>query len=113
MSQFDPKWAIDRVILPKLEEIDRKFDSIDKYIRDGTPWGREAVNRVEQEMAELRTQMSALKESVLTADSVAQLINKALNKAEARGWTARERRMGVGLFIMTLASVALQVVGKF
>lgn len=53
--------------------------------------------------------VAALEVRILSPEAVRAIIAKALQDSQARGWTGRERAMGVVLFLMTVCTFALNI----
>ena len=63
---------------------------------------REDVTRLRDEVAQIRRE-------ALTAANVKDLISEVMRESETRGWSTRERMMGVVLFLVTIASFLLNL----
>jgi hypothetical protein len=59
------------------------------------------------------TRVDAVEARLLTKEKVAEMIGEALRVSEARGWTSRERLMGVGVFLIALATLLLSAYTVF
>jgi hypothetical protein len=72
---------------------------------------REKADRVDVEA--LERDVRQLQAKILTPESVANMIGVALERKEARGWTTKERAMGVIVLLFTgigAAFALLQIV---
>lgn len=50
-----------------------------------------------------------LRKSQPNPEKITEMIRRALENNQARGWTARERWMGIGLFVATLVTLAINI----
>lgn len=72
------------------------------------------VEMLKQRVEKLENLAAPLKEKkILTVTEVDEAIAQALQKKEARGWTSRERAIGVVLFCITVATFAIQLRAAF
>jgi hypothetical protein len=70
------------------------------------------VEMLKSRVEKLEELASPLKEKkILTVNEVEEAISAALQSKEARGWTTRERYIGVLLFMVTIATFAIQLRG--
>lgn len=113
MTTPDPNYIIDRFLIPRMDSLEDRLEKLDTMVLEGTPWGQKEASRVQKEINDLRQAIVELRKELLSPDTVADLINKAMQKAKARGWTNRERGIGVALFIVAIASLAINAIKAF
>lgn len=91
---------IDRIILPKLDVLEKELSNVEFMSREGSPYVKDQIRTIKKDIVDI-------KEALLTPDSVSRLISDSLQKTEARGWTHRERWMGVVLFLVAVGTFIL------
>jgi hypothetical protein len=86
--------VVNILLVPRLDRIEQKLDR--------------KVDRGEFE--ELKKEVEYLESNLITTDKVRDIIRSSTSDAETKGWTRRERRIGVILFLVALATLGLGVV---
>ncbi len=86
MSAAEYQMLLQNLMDEQRHRFDRLEDKLDKKVDQGR------VDKLEAKYAELQR-------ATLTSDSVDTMIAKAMQSANARGWTQKERLMGVFGFI--------------
>lgn len=83
-------------------ELERRMDDFQRrsVFRDGP---------LIDQFREYKGKVDHMSEYGLTQDGVERMIAEAFKGAETRGWTSRERSMGVVLFAITLVSFLLNI----
>lgn len=92
-----------------IDKLAAKID-VDKLARRVDRLEAQAIKRDDVDYKRTVSEIEQVKESALTETDINQAIADALQHREARGWTARERWFGVALFVITVATFAIQVV---
>lgn len=87
LDRFTVKELLTMFVIP---ELDRKADA--------------------EELKKLERDVQQLQVKILTPESVASMIGVALEKKEARGWTARERVFGVFLLLFAATGAVVAVI---
>lgn len=93
-----------------MDTFERRVDELEEQLREGSPWGQREVARVNKDLDELKVAHEELKKTLLSPDTIAELVNKALQKAKARGWTNRERWMGVVLLAIAVGTLIINLI---
>lgn len=87
LDRFTVKELLTMFVIP---ELDRKADADD-------------LKTLERDVQQLQVR-------ILTPESVASMIGAALEKKEARGWTARERVFGIFLLMFAATGAVVAVI---
>ena len=72
---------------------------------------RNALRRDDADFRRVNQEVVELKNKALTPNDIDASVANALQNKEARGWTNRERWIGVALFLITVSTFALQLRG--
>jgi hypothetical protein len=91
--------------LQELEKSVAQHAHLISVIREEQAQRRGLINRFER----VETRMKEMDTAALKADGVKEIIRGMLQDSETRGWTTRERMMGVAIFCITMASFALNI----
>lgn len=102
------------------DKLDSKADSTDLSLLTTRVSKIELTALNEAELTALRRadliklvdRVQLISDEALTIDNVKEIIAQALQDSAARGWTNRERLMGIVLFLVTLASFVLNLLAS-
>lgn len=72
---------------------------------------KNALRRDDTEYSRLKIELDLVKQKALAPKDIDTAVANALQNKEARGWTNRERWIGVVLFLITVSTFVLQVRG--
>ncbi len=103
---FTVKEFLQNVVLPKLDGIEKKLDGKVDGSEFRTLTAR--VSALEPIPPELKTtvqRVEAIEKKFSTPDQILTMIEGALEKSKARGWSVRERSLQALLVIVTLTSL--------
>ena len=90
----------------RLERIEDKLDAkADRVVVDGVSSRLLALEQSSASHEDLRD----LEARLLSPEKASELVRSAMQTESARGWTSRERVMGVALFVIAVLTLALSV----
>ncbi len=94
MNDYTLRDVVNNLLIPRLDRIEQRI---------GTKAERQELEKVIRDVA-------VLKESVLDAQDVKNIIRDSLREVETRGWTRRERWIGLMVALVGLGTFVLAVV---
>jgi hypothetical protein len=96
MTAPEYQLVLQNLLEEQRHRFDRLEDKLDKKVDTGV-------------VEKLEAELDSLRHATLTSDSVDTMISKALQNANARGWTQKERLMAVFGFIFLTINFLLGI----